>query len=94
MNAVDQYIAEREAKRLKGFDIPKHLRYANQSGKMLHGGIRHVAGQALALLRHGENVLVLPIDKKTAQRMKQVTLGEAIAVTERGTLRRAKGRSQ
>jgi hypothetical protein len=27
--AMDKYIAEREAKRLKGFDIPKHSRYTD-----------------------------------------------------------------
>jgi hypothetical protein len=94
MSAADQYIAEREAKRLKGFDIPKHLRYANQPGEVLHAGIRHVAGQTLALLRHGEDMLVLPIDKKTAQRLKHVKSGEVMAVTEQGTLRKAKGRSR
>lgn len=93
-NAADKYIAEREAKRLKGFDIPKHSRYTNQDGAVTYGGTRNVQGQALALLNRGDEVLVLPIDKATAQRMKRVRIGEAVTVTPQGSLKRSKGRSR
>ncbi|ENL6751081.1 relaxase/mobilization nuclease domain-containing protein [Vibrio cholerae] len=93
-NAADKYIAEREAKRLKGFDIPKHSRYTNQDGAVTYGGTRNVQGQSLALLNRGDEVLVLPIDKATAQRMKRVRIGEAVTVTPQGSLKRSKGRSR
>lgn len=93
-NAADKYIAEREVKRLKGFDIPKHSRYTNQDGAVTYGGTRNVQGQSLALLNRGDEVLVLPIDKATAQRMKRVRIGEAVTVTPQGSLKRSKGRSR
>ncbi|MFT2112499.1 TraI/MobA(P) family conjugative relaxase [Marinomonas sp. 2405UD68-3] len=94
ISAADKYIAEREEKRLKGFDIPKHSRYTNQDGAVTHGGIRNVQGQSLALLNRGDEVLVLQIDKATAQRMKRVRIGEAVTVTPQGSLKRSKGRSR
>ncbi|EKF73381.1 conjugal transfer relaxase TraI [Alcanivorax hongdengensis A-11-3] len=93
-SAADKYIAEREAKRLKGFDIPKHSRYTNQDGAVTYGGTRNVQGQSLALLNRGDEVLVLPIDKATAQRMKRVRIGEAVTVTPQGSLKRSRGRSR
>lgn len=93
-SAADKYIAEREAKRLKGFDIPNHSRYTNQDGAVTYGGTRNVQGQSLALLNRGDEVLVLPIDKATAQRMKRVRIGEAVTVTPQGSLKRSKGRSR
>lgn len=93
-NAADKYIVERESKRLKCFDIPKHARYTNQDGAVTYGGTRNVQGQPLALLNRGDEVLVLPIDKATAQRMKRVRIGEAVTVTPQGSLKRSKGRSR
>lgn len=92
--AVNKYLSERESKRAKGFDIPKLSRYNNQPGAVTYGGIRNVEGQALALLNRGDEVLVLPIDKATAQRMKRVRIGEAVTVTPQGSLNKSKGRSR
>lgn len=92
--AANKYLSERESKRAKGFDIPKHSRYNNQPGAVTYGGIRNVEGQALALLNRGDEVLVLPIDKATAQRMKRVRIGEAVTVTPQGSLKKSKGRSR
>lgn len=92
--AADKYIAEREEKRLKGFDIPKHSRYTNQTSQLSYGGIRNVDGQSLGLLRHENEILVLPIDEPTAQRMKRVRVGEVVTVTSKGSLKRVKGRSR
>ncbi|HGF5205996.1 TPA: TraI/MobA(P) family conjugative relaxase [Vibrio parahaemolyticus] len=92
--AVNKYLSERESKRAKGFDIPKHSRYNNQPGAVTYGGTRNVEGQALALLNRGDEVLVLPIDKATAQRMKRVRIGEAVTVTPKGSLKKSKGRGR
>lgn len=81
--AVDKYIAEREEKRLKGFDIPKQRRYnENDSGVAIYAGSRQIDGHSLALLQRGEEVMVLPIDEATARRMKRLALGDPVTVTQ------------
>ncbi|OQW86274.1 MAG: conjugal transfer protein TraI [Rhodoferax ferrireducens] len=94
--AADKYIAEREATRLKVFDIPKHSRY-NQgndgAAAFTFAGVRQVEGQALALLKRGDEIKVLPVDEATARRLKRVAVGEAVAVTAKGSIK-TKGRSR
>jgi hypothetical protein len=92
--AANKYIAEREQKRSKVFDIPKHIRY-NFSGDatVLFGGLRQIDGQALALLKQGEEVAVLPVDDATARRLKRVMVGEPISVSAKGAIK-TKGRSR
>jgi hypothetical protein len=93
--AADKYIAEREGKRLKGFDIPKHSRYTDgQDGAATFAGIRQVEGQSLALLTRGEEVMVLPVDEPTARRLKRLAVGDAITVTPQGSIKTTKGRSR
>jgi hypothetical protein len=92
--AADKYIAEREQKRAKLFDIPKHIRYNfTNDATVLFGGLRQIDGQALALLKQGEEVIVLPVDDATARRLKRVTVGEQIGVTAKGAIK-TKGRSR
>ena len=91
---MDQYIAEREAKRLKGFDIPKHSRYIDGMGALTFAGIRNVEGQTLALLKRGEEVMVLPIDQATARRWSCVAVGDSVSVTPKGGLKTSKGRGR
>ena len=92
--AADKYIAEREQKRTKVFDIPKHIRYNFINDEtVLFGGLRQIDGQALALLKQGEEVMVLPVDDATARRLKRVTVGEPISVTAKGAIK-TKGRSR
>lgn len=92
--AADKYIAEREAKRLIMFDIPKHSRYSyNNSGAASFAGIRQIEGQTLALLKCGDEVMVLPVDEATARQLKRVAVGEAVIVTQKGSIK-IKGRSR
>lgn len=92
--AADKYIAEREQKRAKVFDIPKHIRYNFTNDEtVLFSGLRQIDGQSLALLKLGEEVMVLPVDDATARRLKRVTVGEPISVTAKGAIK-TKGRSR
>ena len=87
LEAVDKYIAEREEKRLKIFDIPKHRRYnEDDSGAAIYAGSRQIDGHSLALLKRGEEVIVLPIDEATARRMQRLALGDPVTVTK-GSIR-------
>ncbi|MFC5460750.1 TraI/MobA(P) family conjugative relaxase [Massilia niabensis] len=93
-SASGKYVAEREQKRVNGFDIPKHARYTHfDAGTASYAGIRQVDDQALALLRRGELVMVLEVDDAAAQRLKRVPLGTRVEVNARGAIK-AKGRSR
>lgn len=92
--AADKCIAEREQKRSKGFDIPKHVRYTfSKDGTAEYAGTRQIEGQALALLKLGEEVMVLPVDDATARRLKRVAVGQQLGLTAKGAIK-TKGRSR
>lgn len=93
-SASDRYIAEREQKRVNGFDIPKHARYtAVDAGIASYAGIRQIDNQALALLKRGEHVMVLEVDDAAARRLKRLPLGARVEVNARGAIK-AKGHSR
>lgn len=94
IKAMDKYIAEREGKRLKGFDIPKHSRYTDGDGALSFAGMRNVEGQDLALVKRGDDVMVMPIDQATARRLKRIAVGDAVSITPKGSIKTSKGRSR
>lgn len=92
--AADKYIAQREATRLRVSTISKHARYNySETAADTFVGIRNVDNQTLALLKRGEEVMVLPIDDATARRLKRVAVGEVISVTPQGLIK-TRGRSR
>lgn len=91
--AADKYIAEREAKRLLLYDIPKHKRYYSPGGDGVFGGLRHIDGQSLALLKDSDQIMVLPIDGATERRLKRIAVDDCVTVTPNGTIK-TKGRSR
>jgi hypothetical protein len=92
--AAEQFIAEREAKRLRGLDVAKHTRYsAGDAGVASYAGTRRSEGHFLALLKRAEVVTVMPIDETTARRLKRLTVGEPIVIIAKGAIkRRGRGR--
>jgi hypothetical protein len=64
------------------------------AGAATFAGIRQVEGQSLALLKRGEEVMVLPVDEPTARRLKRLAVGDAITVTPQGSIKTTKGRSR
>jgi hypothetical protein len=92
--AAARYVAEREQKRVNGFDIPKHARYTSlNAGAATYAGTRRVDGQALALLKQGDRLMVLEVDAATARRLKRLPLGAQVSVNAHGVIK-AKGRSR
>jgi hypothetical protein len=92
--AADTYITEREQKRSKGFDIPKHTRYTfTKDGAVEYAGIRQIEGQPLALLKLGEEIMVLPVDAATAKRLKRMAVGQQVGLTAKGAIK-TKGRGR
>lgn len=94
IKAMDKYIAEREGKRLKNSDIPKYFRYTAGDGALSFEGMRNVEGQTLALVKRGDDVLVMPIDQATANRLKRIAVGDAVSITPKGSIKMSKGRSR
>jgi Relaxase/Mobilisation nuclease domain/Large polyvalent protein-associated domain 7 len=92
--AVDQYIAEREQKRLKILDIMEHRRYTiDDLGVASFAGVRRIEGEALALLKRDQVILVMPIDDKTANRLSRLSIGDQVTCTGIGIVK-TKGRSR
>lgn len=92
--AADKYVIEREQKRCNGFDIPKHARYTfTHEMSVEYAGTRRIDEQALALLKVGKEILVLPVDEATARRLKRISLGQQIEVSAKGVIK-MKGRSR
>ncbi|MEC4748594.1 TraI/MobA(P) family conjugative relaxase [Methylomicrobium sp. Wu6] len=94
ITAANKYIGEREKMRLNIFDIQKHSLYNGQNGDFYYGGTRNVDGHVLALLKYGDEVVVLPIDQATARRLKRVGVGDPVTITAAGSIKTSKGRSQ
>jgi hypothetical protein len=93
ITAVDKYIEEREGKRLKGIDIPKHRGYIDSDkGVFAYAGIRFKDGEPLALFKTDENeIVVLSINVSTANRLKRCNLGDIVTI-KAGKIK-TKGRS-
>ncbi|MDD5267598.1 MAG: relaxase/mobilization nuclease domain-containing protein [Methylococcales bacterium] len=92
--AADQYIEEREQKRLKILDIMEHRRYTTADvGVLAFAGVRRIAGESLALLKRNEVILVMPIDEKTANRLSRLAIGDPVTCTGIGLVK-TKGRSR
>lgn len=94
--AADKYIAEREQKRLTGFDIPEHSRYNQNASVLLYAGVRNIEGQSLALLRRddSESIMVLPVDQATARRLSRIVVGDPVSLTPKGAIKTSKGRGR
>jgi hypothetical protein len=94
--AADSYIEEREGKRTRGIEVPRHMRYGPSTQPLSFAGLRTVDGCTLALLDRGDAVLVMPIDLATVQRLKGVSIGQPVTVTPKGSLAvgHSRGRSR
>jgi hypothetical protein len=92
--AADQYIAEREQKRLKILDIMEHRRYTIADvGVASFAGVRRMDSQSLALLKRDQVILVMPIDDKTVNRLSRLSIGDQVTCTGIGVVK-TKGRSR
>ena len=86
---ASQYIEEREQKRQKGMNIlPHRLFTPDDNGSVVFKGLRRVNEQSLVLLTgKSEQLIVLPIDTKVANRLKRFSVGEQIHVNSQGEIR-------
>lgn len=79
--AAEKYIKEREEKRSIGITIDKHIQYNDKNNLDLRfGGIRNVDGESLVLLKTKDEIMVLPITKAEAQRLKKLDVNARINI--------------
>lgn len=93
LSAALKYVFEREQKRLMLQDIPEHRAYDGYQGHTVFAGLREIDGQRLALLKHEDVILVLPVADATARRLKLLALGDPVTIARGGSIK-AKGRSR
>lgn len=85
VDGIAKYIEERESKRLKGIDIPKHTRYNPiLKDSFIFAGVRNIDGEFLALLKSGDEIRVMRIDDATSRRLRRLKLGDLIEVSPKG----------
>lgn len=89
--AVDAYVRERESKRVRGLDVPKHLPFGNQAGKYVFAGRRQVQGVELVLLQRGQEIFVLKTGDDAAL-WGQLRIGREVSIDGTGKLRRGRTR--
>ncbi|ECZ0744865.1 relaxase/mobilization nuclease domain-containing protein [Salmonella enterica] len=95
LTGAQKYVAEREEKRLKGFDIPKHRRYNSaDKGQYEYAGQRKSGDETLALLKRDDEIVVMPVSDYTARRLSNIKVGESVTLTPSGSVRTTKGRSR
>ncbi len=91
--AADQYIEEREQKRINIIDISKYRRYNEADiGNATFSGIRRIEGQSLVLLKRGEEIVVMPINEATVRQMKRLSIGDPVTIAKNGSIKTTKGR--
>ena len=84
--AAAKYIAEREQKRLQGFDIPAHRLYSGEEGSVRYGGLRAMNGEQFALLVRADGVIVLPVSPVDAQRLRKMRVGRELTLAPGGRI--------
>lgn len=95
LSSAEKYINEREQKRLKGFDIPKHRGYnSTDKGLFEYAGQRKSGLETLALLKRDDEIVVMPVSDYTARRLSNLKVGESVTLTPSGSVRATKGRSR
>ena len=82
MTAAEAYIAERNAKRAAGIDIALHAPFRPAAQDLRLAGVRKVNGQALALLKADDVVMVMAMDALSESRVARMKVGDSIRVKD------------
>jgi hypothetical protein len=92
LTPAEVYIAERNAKRDAGMEIPLHVPFAAGATDLRFAGVRKVNGQQLVLLRADRVVMVIPIDDVSASRIVGMKVGGPIRIKDGIVQGRGRGR--
>ncbi len=82
LTPVEQYVAERNATRLRVSGLEPHRPFEPVDGPLTYAGRRVVDGQPLALLRSGDEILVMEVHPDQQARISRFRTGQTIEVLE------------
>jgi hypothetical protein len=82
LTAAEAYIADRNAKRAAGMEIPLHAPFTAGAQDLRLAGVRNVDGQALVLLRADDFVMVMAMDALSVSRVARMKVGDPIRVQD------------
>ena len=94
MTAAEAYIAERNAKRAAGMEIALHAPFKPGAQDLRLAGVRNVDGQALALLKADDVVIVMAMDALSMSRVARMKVGDSIVVRDGVVQGRVRRRSR
>ncbi len=92
LTAAETYIAERNAERAAGMEVPLHTPFTAGPRDLRLAGVRNVDGQALVLLRADDVVMVMTMDAVSASRVARMKVGDPIRIKDGVAQGRARGR--
>jgi hypothetical protein len=75
-------VAERNAKRGAGIEIPLHAPFKPGAQDLRLAGVRNVDGQALVLMQADDVVMVMPMDALSASRVARMKVGDPIHIRD------------
>jgi hypothetical protein len=91
--AAAQYVQEQERGRLAGLPVPRHVAFEGAARTLALAGTHTHAGQGMALLRDGRDILVAPVDAVTLLQLQRKPVGSRVTVSAQGVARsRSRGR--
>jgi hypothetical protein len=91
--AAAQYVREQEQRRLAGLPVPRHIAFQGKARTLALAGTQTRAGQGLALLRDGQDILVTPVDAAALLQLQRTPIGIRVTVSSQGVARsRSRGR--
>jgi hypothetical protein len=82
LTAAETYIAERNAERAAGMEVPLHAPFTAGAQDLRLAGVRKVDGQALVLLRANDVVMVMAMDALSVSRVERMKVGDPIRIKD------------
>ncbi len=82
-----QYVQEQEQRRQAGLPVPRHIAFDGAARMLPLAGTQTCGGQGLALLRDGDDILVLPVDTATLRRLQLKPVGTRVGVSTKGIVK-------
>lgn len=92
LTAAETYIAERNAERAAGMEVPLHTPFAAGAQDLRLAGVRNVDGQALVLLRADDTIMVMAMDAVSVSRVARMKDGDPIRIKDGSVQGRARRR--
>jgi hypothetical protein len=82
LTTVETYIAERNAERAAGMEVPLHAPFTAGAQDLHLEGVRKVDGQALVLLLADDVVMVMAMDALSVGRVDRMKVGDPIRIKD------------